>query len=182
MEDALAEVLAAPTDTGRPRSRNTGGKVRRLLIGAWDRAARAGEVAGVNPARIPDAMAEERDAEPRWLDVEEATKVLAELDGHPWRAAYILVATVGPGRGEVLGLTWQRVDLERGVVRLGPTVTRTVSGTVVHTGPKTEAGGGPCVSPRSRPTRSADTPPTSDAPTSTCSETRPRGPSPTPTR
>lgn len=69
-----------------------------------------------NPvARLPKFQEERRD---RWLSEAELERLGAVLDSHPnQRAAAIvrLLILTGARRGEVLGMTWDQLDLERGV-------------------------------------------------------------------
>jgi len=57
----------------------------------------------------------------RWLTQEEITRLLdaaAKSKNKELRAAVIVALNTGLRRGELLGLTWGRVDLSRGVIRL----------------------------------------------------------------
>jgi integrase len=57
----------------------------------------------------------------RWLTQEEITRLLAataKSRNKELRAAVIIALNTGLRRGELLGLTWERVDLSRGVIRL----------------------------------------------------------------
>jgi integrase len=57
----------------------------------------------------------------RWLNQEEIKRLLeaaAKSRNKELRAAVIVALNTGLRRGELLGLTWERVDLSRGVIRL----------------------------------------------------------------
>ncbi len=57
----------------------------------------------------------------RWLTEEEITRLLdaaAKSRNKELRATVIVALNTGLRRGELLGLTWERVDLSRGVIRL----------------------------------------------------------------
>jgi integrase len=57
----------------------------------------------------------------RWLTQEEITRLLeacAKSKNKELRAAVMIALNSGLRRGELLGLTWERVDLSRGVIRL----------------------------------------------------------------
>lgn len=76
----------------------------------------------VDPTRGRKPVAE--DSRVRWITHEEATRLLAAARQEP-RAPHIadwikLALNTGCRRGELLGLTWDRVDLARGVIYLEP--------------------------------------------------------------
>ncbi|HMK20712.1 MAG TPA: site-specific integrase, partial [Terriglobales bacterium] len=57
----------------------------------------------------------------RWLTQEEITRLLeacAKSKNKQLRAAVVVALNTGLRRGELMGLTWNRVDLSRGVIRL----------------------------------------------------------------
>jgi integrase len=57
----------------------------------------------------------------RWLTQEEITRLLdgaAKSKNKELRAAVVVALNTGLRLGELLGLTWERVDLSRGVIRL----------------------------------------------------------------
>lgn len=58
------------------------------------------------------------------LTPEEVRKFLAAAQGHPWEAAFVLTASTGLRRAEVLGLSWADVDLVAGSVRVERTLVR----------------------------------------------------------
>ena len=65
----------------------------------------------------------EREAEGRvrWLEADEEARLLdaCRASRNPWLAGIVTVALeTGLRRGELLGLTWDRVDLSRAVIRL----------------------------------------------------------------
>jgi integrase len=68
----------------------------------------------------------------RVLSSEESKRLLRAARGSRFEALYILAITTGMRQGELLGLKWEDVDLEEGVIR----VRRTVWGGVA-TAPKT---------------------------------------------
>jgi integrase len=77
--------------------------------------------------------------EPRELTPEQVTAVLNETEGHPWRTVMLVMATTGIRRGEALGLTWQDIDLQAGVLHIRQQVTRTSKG-LGFTPPKSRSG------------------------------------------
>ena len=77
--------------------------------------------------------------EPRELTPEQVTAVLNETEAHPWHTVMLVMATTGIRRGEALGLTWQDIDLEAGVLHIRQQVTRTSKG-LGFTPPKSRSG------------------------------------------
>ncbi len=64
--------------------------------------------------RLPPALPS---AEPRYFAPEETARILAAAE-MPWRALWALLAYTGARASEVLGLAWEAVDLEAGVIRI----------------------------------------------------------------
>lgn len=63
----------------------------------------------------------------------------SERQNHQWHLAYLMLLTYGMRRGEVLGLRWSDIDLERGTIQIEQQLQRI--GSELVTGPvKTEAG------------------------------------------
>jgi len=52
------------------------------------------------------------------LTIAQARAVLAALDGHPNAALYTVTLAVGLRLGEALGLTWQHIDLDGGLIQV----------------------------------------------------------------
>jgi len=69
------------------------------------------------------APREERD-----LTAEQVRDVLVATEKHRWRPVMLILATTGLRRGEALGLTWDDVDLEAGVLRVRRQIVRTSKG------------------------------------------------------
>ncbi|MEU2616267.1 hypothetical protein ABZ570_32600, partial [Micromonospora sp. NPDC007271] len=51
-------------------------------------------------------------------------KLLAAAEGHRLYALYVVAATLGLRRGELLGLRWSDLDLDNGTAAIGQTVQR----------------------------------------------------------
>lgn len=77
--------------------------------------------------------------ESRELSSEQVTAVLTETEGHTWRPVALVLATTGLRRGEALGITWDDVDLEAGLLHIRQQVTRTSKGLTVSP-PKSRSG------------------------------------------
>lgn len=58
------------------------------------------------------------------LSVEQVRKLLAGSEGHRLHALYVVAATLGLRRGELLGLRWLDLDLDTGTAAIGQTVQR----------------------------------------------------------
>lgn len=52
------------------------------------------------------------------LDFAQTRTLLAALRGHRWEALYRLAVNLGMRQGEVLGLTWDALDLDAGTLRV----------------------------------------------------------------
>ncbi len=75
----------------------------------------------VLPAVPRIRMEKEPEGRIRWLEPEEERRLLAACaaSSNPWPFPIVTIALEsGLRRGELLGLTWDRVDLSRGVIRL----------------------------------------------------------------
>lgn len=68
---------------------------------------------------------------------EEAAKFLNVCKGHRLYAFYYLALSTGMRRGELLGLKWEDVDLDRGVIMVRRTLVRHEDGFTVEEEPKT---------------------------------------------
>ncbi|MEU0150339.1 tyrosine-type recombinase/integrase [Micromonospora fulviviridis] len=58
------------------------------------------------------------------LSVDQVRKLLAAAEGHRLYPLYIVAATLGLRRGELLGLRWSDLDLDSGTAAIGQTVQR----------------------------------------------------------
>lgn len=109
-------------------------KVRSVLVQVLRHAERQGLVVR-NVAAIVPTPAGPR-AEGRSLTAEQATALLTAAQGHPLEAAFVLGLTCGLRPGELLGLGWEDVDLDQGVLRVSRAISR-IGGTVQLGPPKT---------------------------------------------
>lgn len=101
-------------------------KVRGVLIQVLRHAERQGLVVR-NVAAIVPTPAGPR-AEGRSLTLEQAMALQTAAQGHPLEAAFLLGLTCGLRPGELLGLGWEDVDLDQGVLRVSRAISR-VGGT-----------------------------------------------------
>lgn len=68
-----------------------------------------------NPAD-PCALPRNKRKELEVLDDEAITRFLSAVKGHPYEAVFVVTLFTGLRKGEVLGLTWDCVDLEKGTL------------------------------------------------------------------
>lgn len=74
--------------------------------------------------------------EGRTLTIDDARKLLDVARGHRLEAAVVVALTTGLRRGELLGLTWEDVDLKRGTLTIRRALKRRAGGLVLEE-PKT---------------------------------------------
>jgi integrase len=124
--------------TARNLSRTTVRHVHLTLSAALNDAVRRGLLAA-NPARtvVPPRRDERR---MEVLTRDEVELLLTAVRGDPFEAAYILAVTLGMREGELLGLRWEDVDLERRALRVRGNATRGFDGRRGVREPKTSAG------------------------------------------
>ena len=75
--------------------------------------------------------------EARHLDADDVATVLRAAESSRYHPALVLIASTGLRRGECLALSWDRVDLDTGALRVAATIAR-VNGRLVITEPKTD--------------------------------------------
>ncbi|MFW5934104.1 MAG: tyrosine-type recombinase/integrase [Actinomycetota bacterium] len=130
VEDMLAELLAAGGKRGQGLAPSNVAKVRSLLAQALSQAQRYGLVAR-NVAALTQPVREVRsEVEP--LTMAEAKRLLAQLSGHRLESLYLVAVTTGMRESELVGLRWDDVDLDAGVVWIRRQRTRTNRGTIVE--------------------------------------------------
>lgn len=130
---AVAQLLA-PISAQHPRSAQL---VHRLLSTALKCAVSYGLLA-VNPVAAVAAPRHRR-ADPRWLDADAARALLARTVGSRWHIAWSLALCLGLRRGELTGLRWGDVDLDKRLLSVCQQV-QLIEGRPVACPPKSEAG------------------------------------------
>ena len=75
--------------------------------------------------------------EAKHLDAGDVAAVLAAAAGSRYHGALVLIASTGLRKGEALALSWDRVDLDAGALRVAATIGR-IGDRLVITEPKTD--------------------------------------------
>lgn len=127
--DDVARFLQDLAAAGYARA--TLDKLRGVLVQVLRHAERQGLVVR-NVAALVPTPAGPRTAG-RSLSIEQAAALLSAARGHPLEAAIVVALTCGLRPGELLGLHWDDVDLDRKVLRVSRALVR--MGGVVHLGP-----------------------------------------------
>ena len=74
------------------------------------------------------------------LEPAQVRRVLGAAQGTPYHALLHLATYTGMRRSELLGVRWQDVDLDRGIVRVVQTVHQLIGKRIVFQEPKTASG------------------------------------------
>lgn len=93
--------------------------------------------------------------EPHILDGYEVGELLNGFKGHYLEATVICAVTLGLGRGEAFGLTWEDIDLRSGKVRIRRSYQK-IKGEVLVLPPKTKKSNRVCYLPKSALQRMRD--------------------------
>lgn len=101
-------------------------RIRAVLAQCLDQGMRWGHVTR-NVAKLTRSPKMNR-VEGRTLTPDQARKFLDTLQGHPHEALYALMLSTGLRRGEALGLMWEDLDEEEGVLRIRRQLRRDKSG------------------------------------------------------
>ena len=117
--ERLYRSIIDPPPAGKGLSIRMAEIAHRTLHAALEAAVRKGKLA-VNPCdRVPDPpRTRYRAADRPRLDRSLVPKVLDAIRDTRYYLPLLVAMTTGLRRGEVLGLTWENVDLERGVLRV----------------------------------------------------------------
>lgn len=110
--------------------------IHALVHKALSQAARWGRVSR-NVADLVDAPKATRH-EMKTLTAEESRRLFEAVAGDRLEALYVLAITTGMRRGELLGLHWHDVDLDRGSLQVRTTAQRVKGQGIVLGGPKTK--------------------------------------------
>jgi len=131
LEHFYADLLASGGRTGKPLSPKTVRNTHTVLRKALADAERLGLI-GRNPAASAKAPANSRVDQSIWTSDEVRTFLLS-VRADRLHGAFVLLATTGMRRGEVLGLRWRDLDFDGAELAVANTLTTV--GTDVVTGP-----------------------------------------------
>ncbi|AKK28210.1 site-specific integrase [Mycobacterium sp. EPa45] len=106
-----------------------------VLRQALDGAVRDGLLARNPAAQVKRPGVERREA--HHIPAADVAALLQAADGLRYAPVLRLIAATGLRRGEALGLTWDRIDLDAGVLKVAATVGR-VGKRIIVSAPKTE--------------------------------------------
>lgn len=134
---AMTQAAGHGAGPPRPLSRTTVRHVSLTLRTALRHAVRHGVLTADPLAMMPAP----RRAETRIpiLTRQEASRLVEAAVDEPFGAAYVLAVTVGLREGELLGLRWDDVDLDRRTLRVRGNATSGLDGARHVTAPKTPA-------------------------------------------
>jgi len=156
IHDLYTTLLKRGSKRGGPLARDTVRTVHRVLMKALKDLGIT--VDGVRPPRTADRETMGRKGV--WTQAQ-CSAFLRYHTGHRLYAAWAVSIVAGIRRGELAGLKWQRIDLDRGILLVHWQRTTTRTG-VVERAPKGKSKRaialGPCWSRRCAPTRHARTP------------------------
>ena len=104
------------SEGAHPLSPKSVKNVHGILHKALDQAVKAGELK-MNPA---DNCVLPKQAKPeiKPLEPEEITRFLKNLEDEPYRNLFLVAFFTGMRQGELLGLSWDRVDFEAGIIEI----------------------------------------------------------------
>ena len=104
------------TEGDHPLSPKSVKNVHGILHKALDQAVKAGELK-TNPS---DNCVLPKQVKPeiKPLEPEEITRFLQNLEGEAYRNLFVVAFFTGMRQGELLGLSWDRVDFEQGVIEI----------------------------------------------------------------
>jgi integrase len=139
VQQLLNATVSTGKSAGRARVGTTAGHIRRVLGTALNRAVEerlvARNVASI--AKLPKTTK----YQPHPLSADEAQTFLKAIVGDRLEALYVVALATALRQGELLGLTWDDVDLEHGVLQLRMQIQR-VDGRLARVELKSEASRG----------------------------------------
>jgi integrase len=138
LQSLYATLLRSGGRNGRPLSALTVGHVHRLLHRVFGHA----QVWGIIATNVASAVSPPRlsHREITILTEDEIAHLLNHLEGHELRPLVCFLLGTGARRAEAMALTWEAVDLERGVVLIKAALAQTIRHGVQVKAPKSRAG------------------------------------------
>lgn len=121
LETAYAEMLRSGSARGGPLSAKTVHNAHSTLRKALNDGVRLGELIR-NPATAARPPKRTKPEMRTWT-ADELGRFLAGVEHDPLHAAYVLAATTGMRRGEIMGLRWADLDLDAGFLQVRQTLT-----------------------------------------------------------
>jgi integrase len=126
VEDWHRLLLASGGKNGAPLSTRTVRHAHRLLHKMLARATKAEVISRNVAAVISPPKVDEREVE--ILKADQIAPVLQALDGHALQPPAVLALATGARRGEILGLSWGAVDLDKATLRIERSLEQTKAG------------------------------------------------------
>jgi len=127
--EALYTQLLTRVSAGTVRN------VHIVLHAALNQAYRRGLIMR-NPCDLVEVPAASK-VEPATLTVEQVRVLLAHVAGTRWESLYLLAVVLGLRQGELFGLRWQDIDLERGRLTVNQSIREVRGAGQVVSAPKT---------------------------------------------
>jgi integrase len=131
-------LRAVSEKTSRKLSSTTIRHVHLTLVTALNDAVKR-NVLAANPLRAVAAPRRD-DRQIETLTRDEVDSLVSACRDDPFQAAYVLAVTLGMREGELLGLRWDAIDLQRRRLEVRGNATRALDGARHITAPKTRAG------------------------------------------
>jgi integrase len=135
--DALVLAMRAKTKGDPPRRALSDSTIRQtytVLRAGLDGAVRDGLLARNPAAQVKRPGVERKEA--KHLDASAVGAVLKAAEDSRYHSALVLIASTGLRKGEALALSWDRVDLDAGTLRVSATLGR-IGDRLVISEPKT---------------------------------------------
>jgi integrase len=138
IDNAYTEIRKAPRKDGRTGSLSavTIGLIHGVLRKALNDAVRK-KIIGYNPVYGAD-LPRRQYIDYKIISADDINRIINHIQGTVYYAPVALAALTGMRLGEVLGLRWQDIDIEKQVLYVRLALKRIGAGVLVHEQPKTE--------------------------------------------
>lgn len=128
-------LLLSLRQKDKPLSDSTVFNIYCVLRAGLDGAVRDGLIAKNIASKVDRPQVAKKDAQ--YIEAADLTKLLAAADGLRYRDVLVLIAGTGVRRGEAVALSWSKVNLDAGTMRVDATLSR-VGKALLITEPKTD--------------------------------------------